>query len=94
VPVVAVDELVSDAISRELCLIKVDGEELDHVHAATAMYDADVVDSSDGTVTIEMTGSQQKIDAAIETFERFDILELARTGAAALERGDQMTTSW
>ena len=92
VPVVAVDELEPDAINRELCLIKVDGEELDDVHAATEMYDANVVDSSDGTVAVELTGSAQKIDAAIETFERFGIQEIARTGAVALERGTQLTT--
>jgi acetolactate synthase-1/3 small subunit len=91
VPVVSVDELQPDAITRELCLIKVDGEELDDVHAATEMYGASVVDSSGDTVTIEVTGSSHKIDAAIETFGRFGIEEIARAGTVALERGSQLT---
>jgi len=93
-PVLAVDELEPDAIRRELALIKVDGDRPDEVAAVADMYDADVVDSSEGTITVELTGSRQKIEAAVETFERFDIQEIARAGAVALERGDEVTTSW
>lgn len=93
-PVLAVDELEPDAIRRELALIKVAGDRPDEVSAVAEMYDAAAVDSSEGTITIELTGSRNKIEAAIETFERFEIREIARTGAVALERGDEMTTSW
>ena len=93
-PVLAVDELEPDAIRRELALIKVAGDRPDEVSAVAEMYDAEAVDSSEGTITIELTGSRNKIEAAIETFERFDIQEIARTGAVALERGDETTTSW
>ena len=93
-PVLAVDELEPDAIRRELALIKVDGDRPDEVAAVADMYDAEAVDSSGGTITIELTGSRNKIEAAIETFERFEIREIARTGAVALERGAETTTSW
>jgi acetolactate synthase-1/3 small subunit len=92
-PVLAVDELESDAIRRELALIKVAGDRPDEVAAVADMYDASAVDSSEGTITVELTGGRQKVEAAIETFERFDILEIARTGTVALERGDELTTS-
>jgi acetolactate synthase-1/3 small subunit len=91
VPVIAVTELEPDAIRRELALIKVDGSDPDQVGAVAEMYDGKTVDVSRESVTVEITGSEQKIDAAVETFERFDIHEIVRTGTAALERGTRKT---
>ena len=91
--VIAVDELERDAIRRELALVKVDGASPDEIHAITEIYGGYVVDASEDTVTVELTGSRQKIEAAIETFGgRFGIREIARTGAVALERGEEATT--
>jgi acetolactate synthase-1/3 small subunit len=56
------------------------------------MYDGKTVDVSQESVTVEITGSEQKIDAAVETFGRFGIHEIVRTGTAALERGTRKTT--
>jgi acetolactate synthase-1/3 small subunit len=92
VPVIAVTELESNAIRRELALIKVDGSVPDQVGAVAEMYDGKTVDVSQESVTVEITGSEQKIDAAVETFGRFGIHEIVRTGTAALERGTRKTT--
>ncbi|WP_084510014.1 acetolactate synthase small subunit [Haloplanus natans] len=92
VPVIAVTELEPDAIRRELALIKVDGSAPDQVGAVAEMYDGKTVDVSRESVTVEITGSEQKIDAAVETFGRFGIHEIVRTGTAALERGTRKTT--
>jgi len=92
VPVIAVTELESTAIRRELALIKVDGSIPDQVGAVAEMYDGKTVDVSQESVTVEITGSEQKIDAAVETFGRFGIHEIVRTGTAALERGTRKTT--
>jgi acetolactate synthase-1/3 small subunit len=92
VPVIAVTELEPEAIRRELALIKVDGSTPDQVGAVAEMYDGKTVDVSQESVTVEITGSEQKIDAAIETFGRFGIHEIVRTGTAALERGTRKTT--
>ena len=92
VPVIAVTELESNAIRRELALIKVDGAAPDQVGAVAEMYDGKTVDVSQESVTVEITGSEQKIDAAVETFGRFGIHEIVRTGTAALERGTRKTT--
>ncbi|GAB6861430.1 acetolactate synthase small subunit [Haloplanus litoreus] len=92
VPVIAVAELESEAIRRELALIKVDGSAPDQVGAVAEMYDGKTVDVSQESVTVEITGSEQKIDAAVETFGRFGIHEIVRTGTAALERGTRKTT--
>jgi hypothetical protein len=42
-------------------------------------------------VTVELTGSEQKMEAALDTFERFGVREVARAGTVALERGDRET---
>jgi acetolactate synthase-1/3 small subunit len=89
IPVISVDELEPEACRRELALIKVDGEDVEDVNAVAEMYGGQAVDASPEAVTVEITGSRQKIEAAIETFQRFGIEEVVRTGAAALERGDE-----
>jgi acetolactate synthase-1/3 small subunit len=87
VSTIAVEELEPKAVRRELALIKVAGEKPDDVQAVADMYGGQAVDASRNAVTVEITGSEQKIDAAVEAFEQFDIQEVVRTGAAAVERG-------
>ena len=91
IPVISVTELDDNAIDRELALIKVDGEHPDAISAVADMYDGKAVDVSAETVTVEITGPEDRINAAIETFERFGILEVARTGTGALAAGTQET---
>ncbi|APW97895.1 acetolactate synthase small subunit [Halobiforma lacisalsi AJ5] len=92
VPVASVRELEPDAMQRELALVKVDAEDPAQVAAVADMYDATAVDSSPETATYEVTGSRQKIEAAIETFGQFGIREVDRTGTTALARGTDETT--
>lgn len=91
IPVISVTELDGDAIDRELALIKVDGEHPDAISAVADMYDGRAVDVSQETVTVEISGPEERIGAAIETFERFGIREVVRTGTAALAAGAQET---
>jgi acetolactate synthase-1/3 small subunit len=91
VPVVSVTELEPDAIRRELALIKVEAETPDQVHAVADMYDAKTVDATTEAITVEITGSQQKVEAAIDAFDQFGVRELKRTGTAALQRGEKTT---
>ncbi|MFP8951517.1 acetolactate synthase small subunit [Natrialbaceae archaeon A-arb3/5] len=91
IPVISVKELEHDAMRRELALVKVNAERPDRVAAVADMYDAKTVDSSPETATFEITGGQQKIDAAISTFSQFGIRELSRTGTTALSRGTEWT---
>jgi acetolactate synthase-1/3 small subunit len=87
IPVISVTELQPEAVRRELALIKVDGEDPDDVQALAEMYGGKMVDATTEAITVELTGSAQKIDAAIEAFEQCEVQEIVRTGAAALERG-------
>jgi len=89
VPVISVEELEPEAVQRELVLIKVDGAKPDDVNAVADMYDGNVVDASAEAITVEVTGGAQKVDAAIEAFEQFTVREVVRTGAAAIDRGEQ-----
>jgi acetolactate synthase-1/3 small subunit len=90
-PVIAAGELDGDAIRTELVLLKVRGDEPDKVHAVTEMYEGKTLDAGPRTITVQLTGDEQKIDDAIDAFRQFGIIEIARTGQTALARGDQAT---
>lgn len=92
IPVISVRELGDDAIRRELVVLKVHGDEPDKVHAVTEMYDGMTLDAGPRTITVEISGDEQKIDDAIDAFQQFGIRELARTGQTALARGEDWTT--
>jgi acetolactate synthase-1/3 small subunit len=87
VPVISVTELEPEAVQRELVLVKVDGTKPDDVNAVADMYDGNVVDATPEAITVEVTGSAQKVEAALEAFDQFHVREVVRTGAAAVERG-------
>ncbi len=91
IPVVHVRELDSDPVARELVIVKVDGDEPDKVQAITEMYDGEALDAGPRTITVQITGSERKIDDAIDAFKQFNIREIARTGQAALARGEEET---
>ena len=90
-PVIAIGELDDDAVRTELVLLKVEGDEPDKVHAVTEMYDGQTLDAGPRTITVQLTGDEQKIDDAIDAFRQFGIIEIARTGQTALSRGDTQT---
>jgi acetolactate synthase-1/3 small subunit len=91
IPVISVRELDTDAVQRELVIVKVNGREPDKVNAITDMYDGETLDAGPRTITVQITGDAQKIDDAIDAYEQFGIRELARTGYSALARGEAPT---
>jgi acetolactate synthase-1/3 small subunit len=91
VPVISVTELTEDAVRRELALIKVDGDHPDQIAAVADMYDGTVVDASAEAITVEVTGTDKTIENALDTFDRFGVREIVRTGTAALEAGANAT---
>ncbi len=84
-----VEVLQSDAIKRELMLIKVknEGEKRSDIMTAVDVFRAKVIDYSVGEMCIEVTGDPTKIDAFVSLMQPFGILEMCRTGIVALERG-------
>ena len=91
IPVVSVRELDDEAVQRELVILKVNGDRPDEVNAITDMYDGTTLDAGPRTVTVQITGDEQKVDDAVDAYEQFGIRELVRTGYAALARGEAPT---
>jgi acetolactate synthase-1/3 small subunit len=92
IPVISVRELAGDAVRRELVILKVNGgSQPDKVQAVTEMYDGTTLDAGPRTVTVQITGDEQKIDDAIDAYRQFGVREIARTGQAALARGERWT---
>lgn len=86
-----VDLNESKFVERELMLVKVRavGKDRDEVLRMVQIYRGQVVDMSDKTYTIEVTGTSDKLDAFLEALERGLILETVRTGASGIGRGER-----
>ena len=80
-----------DSVYRELALIKVRANAADRqgILSISDIFRAKVIDVSAESITMEITGSQSKIEAFLKMLETYEILELARTGLAGLERGHE-----
>ena len=90
-PVKAVKILDEDtSIRREMALVKVaaaDRNARDEVIQLANIFRAKVIDVSRETLTLWVFGSQSKSDALIDMLSDFGILEIAKTGTIAIERG-------
>ncbi len=88
--VISITELKKEeSVFRELVLIKVAAD--DTTRAAVVeisnIFRAKVIDIAKDSITLEITGEQNKAQAFIELMEPYGVIELARTGLTALERG-------
>jgi acetolactate synthase-1/3 small subunit len=83
-----VDLTFESFVERELVLVKVQTtpENRSEIMQIAEIFRAKVVDISPKTLTLEATGSQQKVDAIIKMLKPFVIKEIARTGQVALKR--------
>lgn len=79
-----------NSLSSELVLVKVSAQNKDRpaVLEVVGKYGAKVKDIGHTTMTLELTGITSRVDKFISRMEQFGILEMARTGFTALERGD------
>jgi acetolactate synthase-1/3 small subunit len=91
VPVHDVHDLTVEgaSVERELALIKVAGEGEKRVEALRLadIFRANVVDTSLSSFVFEITGTPDKVDAFAELMRPLGLVEIARTGVAALSRG-------
>lgn len=76
------------AITRELALIQVETATADSnaLIAAGQPFGATVIDATPETVTFEVTGDAAKIAEALETFHKYGIRDIARSGSVAIVR--------
>lgn len=77
---------------RELLLIKlaVTPEKRGEIVDLCTLFKAKSIDITMDSMMLELTGSSDKIDAFMATIGSYEILEMARTGGAALERGSRV----
>ena len=77
-------------VVRELMLIKVnaDHEERSHIQEAVGVFRAKVIDLSQDSMIVELTGEKSKIDAFLKFLEPYRVTELCRTGMTAIGRSD------
>jgi acetolactate synthase I/III small subunit len=77
-------------VARELALIKVNSNESQYSNEILELahqFGAHVVDVTQQTLTLEVTGSEEKVEKFVESLLSFGIREVARTGRVAMTRG-------
>lgn len=79
-------------VQRELMMIKihVGHDKLAQVQEAAKVFRAKVVDLAPSSITVEITGEQQKLNAFAALLAPYGVTELCRTGLTAIGRGDYM----
>ena len=91
VPVHKVHDLTDEGpfVEREMALIKVAGKGESRIESLRLadIFRARVVDSTTESFVFEMTGSSEKLNAFITLMEPLGLVEVSRTGAAAISRG-------
>ncbi len=95
VNVIHVEQINSDAcIVRDLAMIKVacTHESRPHILVLSSVFRGRVVDVANDSVTIELTGTEDKIDGMIDVLHPYGILEMVRTGVVAMKRGAKPAT--
>lgn len=77
-------------IERELMLVKVRaaGPEREEIKRLAEIFRGSIIDVTDKSYTIELTGTSSKLDAFLEAIERSAVLETVRTGASGIGRGE------
>jgi acetolactate synthase-1/3 small subunit len=85
-----VDLTEGDHIEREMMMIKVrtNGKDREEVKRLTDIFRGRIIDVTDSTYTIELTGNGTKLDAFIKALTA-PILETVRSGVAGILRGDK-----
>ena len=89
----ATDRTGEDILQRELALIKIAcspeqrGELLQLAHALKC----DTVDLTENSMILQTTGSSERVDAVINVFQAYEVIELIRTGKVLMARGSQST---
>lgn len=92
VNVLRVDNITEEpAIVRDLSMIKVKAPQdvRPHILELANVFRARVVDVSLDSVTLEITGTEDKVDGLLGVLRPYGVLEMARTGIIAMRRGQR-----
>ena len=79
-------------IERELMMVKVRavGKEREEMKRMADIFRGRIIDVTDKSYTIELTGDQSKNDAFLQAIEPGAILETVRTGSSGIGRGERL----
>jgi acetolactate synthase-1/3 small subunit len=90
IEVIKVFDVTGDnTITRELALIKVKtADNRSEIMQIVDIFRANIVDVSSDSVTVEVTGDNNKVESLYRLLKGFGIKEIARTGAIAMTRGN------
>jgi acetolactate synthase-1/3 small subunit len=94
VEVVKVSDITDENIViRELALVKVKAPagSRSEIIQIVDIFRAEIVDVSQDSLTVEITGTEDKIESLIDLLRPFGIKEIARTGRIAMSRGNSST---
>ncbi len=82
-----------ETAARELALFKVsaDGETRGQVMQFAEIFRGKVIDVSKRSITVEITGTDAKIEAFEQSIRPFGLIEMVRTGEIAISRGRSAT---
>jgi acetolactate synthase-1/3 small subunit len=82
-----------NTVDRELALIKLNAtpQTRMEIMEITNVFRANVVDLTEKTMTLEVTGRSDKIDAILSLLSKYGVREMVRTGQVTLVRGTQPT---
>ncbi len=90
VNVIKIRDLEPDeSVARELALFKIsaDGDSRGQIMEYTDIFRGSIVDVSKRSMTVEVTGADDKIEAFERAIRPFGLIEMVRTGEIAVSRG-------
>ncbi|NIP72592.1 MAG: acetolactate synthase small subunit [Gammaproteobacteria bacterium] len=81
-------------IEREMMLVKVRvlGDHREEIKRLSDIFRGRIIDVTDNMYTIELTGTGEKLDAFIQAVGAVPILEVVRSGAIGISRGEKALT--
>ena len=87
-----VDLTEGEYAERELMLIKVRalGKDREEMKRLNDIFRGRIIDVTDKTYTIELTGNSEKLDAFIKAVDPESVLEMVHTGSCGIGRGDRI----
>ncbi len=90
-----VEQDPAQSVSRELVMIKVraDAAERGEVLEVVNLFRAHIIDVAQESLTVEATGTSEKLDALLRMLDPYGIREIAQSGAVTLGRGPRSMSS-
>ena len=90
VDVIKIKDITKSAVKRELCLIKIniiDSKTRSEIMQYVNIFRGRIVDVTNETLMVELTGDKKKINTFISLVEPYGIKKISRTGMTAMVRG-------